>query len=179
MGRAPGEVENVPSSRARKLLAKGAAVVAVALSAMSGLIGTAAANPETQLASDAQLFINSGSGDGCMDLTSYAAGTPVSLYRCNLAITRSQVFLTSGDGTIRSLHNGYCLDLRSYTTGAVVHIQPCHQGASQKRHFWGDRTISPNSSRTLCMDLTSYNNGTPVTLHPCNGALSQVWRSHS
>lgn len=161
--------------RARSFVSRGTAVLAAVAAVLVGLGGTSSAAAGSQVgAARLQVVHNVGSGNGCMDLNSYAAGTAVTLYRCN-STARSQWWDTPGDGTIRSYNTGYCMDISSYNAGAVVHMKPCHGGLSQTWYFRENLTVSPDGSRTLCMDLRSYNNGTPVTLHPCHNGVSQQW----
>ncbi|MCE7008183.1 RICIN domain-containing protein [Kibdelosporangium philippinense] len=160
--------------RARSLVSRGIAVLVATVAVLLGLSGTGSAAAGTQMESaGVGLIRNIGSGNGCMDLQSYASGTPVTLYRCNSS-TESQRFDIKGDGTIHSFHTGFCMDISSYTAGAVVHMKPCHHGTSQQWNNWGD-TIYSWGNPALCMDLSSYNNGTPVTLAPCGSQNSQRW----
>ncbi|MET8763191.1 RICIN domain-containing protein [Lentzea sp. NPDC004782] len=120
-------------------------------------------------------LVNVGSVNGCMDLTSYAAGTPVTLYKCNGSVD-SQVF-EYGDNSFRSKISRLCMDVSSYTVGAVVHMEVCHGGTSQKWRHADDDTIYSLGNASLCMDLRSYNNGTPLTLEWCGSQRSQKWQA--
>ncbi|KJK44212.1 hypothetical protein UK23_30230 [Lentzea aerocolonigenes] len=148
------------------------AVVASALIGLTG-VGNAAAGSKIGTAA-LQVIKNVGAGNGCMDLTSYAPGTAVTLYQCNSS-ANSQWFDLLSDGTFRSYGSGLCMDVSSYTVGAVVHMEVCHGGTSQKFDLWGDYTISAAGAPNLCLDLRSYNNGTPVILAICGTQGSQKW----
>ncbi|WP_439659701.1 RICIN domain-containing protein [Lentzea sp. HUAS TT2] len=149
------------------IISRLAVVAATAVLLIGSTAGIAAAAKTKQIS-------NFGSGT-CLDLTSYATGTPVTLWPCTGAA--SQFWVRSDDNlTIRNLVSGMCMDVSSYNTGAVVHMRPCHGGTSQQWQEWINDTISPQGRGDMCMDLKSYADRTPVTLAPCRDFwLSQKW----
>jgi hypothetical protein len=153
--------------RAKSFMSRGIAVLAVTAATLVGLSGTSSAEP-------VQRIRNVGSGNGCMDISSTASGTPVTLFGCGGVL--SQRWDTPGNSTIRNYLTGECMDVGSYSRGAVVHMRPCNDSLlSQKWGVYQD-TIYALGSINLCMDLRSYNNGTPVILETCGSQLSQQWK---
>ncbi|MET8763192.1 RICIN domain-containing protein [Lentzea sp. NPDC004782] len=157
--------------RVRSCVSQGIAIAA-AIVAMVGLSGTSEA-----AAAGNYTTYNVGSVNGCWDLSSYASGTPLTLYRCHYG-RESQKFYDDNGSRIRSYGADQCLDVSSYQPGAVVHLRPCDSThLSQVWAAGSDGTIMPAMAVNMCMDLTSYNDGTPITLYPCvNGNKSQQWR---
>lgn len=116
-----------------------------------------------------------GSGNTqCMDVTSYAADTPVTLYPCYNGSSNQWKFV---DGRIENVGSGgMCMDVRSYATHTPVILNYCYGGGGQQWRPRADGTISSvGSGNTQCIDLTSYATGTQVKLYPCYDAVSQKW----
>lgn len=150
----------------------GAILVGVAM-LLATTPAAASANPgDIRLAS-------TGSGlSQCMDLSSYASYTPVTLYPCYGAVSQLWGNFGAQDGIISSSGSGYaqCMDVISYATSTPVSLYPCSGVPSQLWQFNANNTISNiGSGNTKCMDLTSYATYTQVIIYPCGNQASQKW----
>ncbi|MFC5054463.1 RICIN domain-containing protein [Saccharothrix xinjiangensis] len=73
--------------------------------------------------------MNVGSNGSCLDLSSYASGTPATLYPCYSA--PSQQWVLTAAGKIRNVGGDECLDLQSYATGTPAVVHTCYSTPSQ------------------------------------------------
>ncbi|GAB3952163.1 hypothetical protein GCM10029976_089880 [Kribbella albertanoniae] len=163
----------MPVRRTVRRLIKLAVVAAMA--AVTGVLPAAADDDF------AFLYMNQGSGNGCLDLGSYANGSPVFLARCNGTVL-SQKWTLLDNGLLRNKGAGNgCLDLTSYQNGGQAVLTTCDGRLSQQ---WVEEQL-PNGPIVLlrsvgsgdgCLQFASYADRTPATLTRCaEDDPHQIW----
>ncbi|MGM1064886.1 RICIN domain-containing protein [Saccharothrix sp. Mg75] len=122
------------------------------------------------------VFENAGSDERCLDVTSYAGGTPATLYGCYGGV--SQTWVREDNGTISNLGSGraMCLDVSSYADNSPVHLYPCYNAASQQWTVTASNKVrNVGGGGGICLDVQSYADYSPALIFPCQVTQSQVW----
>ncbi|MFC9691631.1 RICIN domain-containing protein [Kribbella sp. NPDC056951] len=153
------------------------AVVGAMAMGMATVTGVLPASAEDY----AFLYVNQGSRNGCLDLGSYASGSPVFLARCNATLV-SQKWIPQDNGLLRNKGAGNgCLDLTSYQNGGQAVLTPCDGRLSQQ---WVEEQLPGGPLVMLrsvgsgdgCLQFAAYTTGTPATLTRCaDNDPHQVW----
>ncbi|WP_405060526.1 RICIN domain-containing protein [Kribbella sp. NBC_01505] len=124
------------------------------------------------------LIVNQGSGNGCLDLTSYDYGTAV-LARCDGNVRSQYWYLTNIGQIANGGGNNVCLSLESasYENGTKAIVTPCDGRQSQIWDIERTGTIRNVHSINGCIQFAGYTNRTPATLTRCAlGDNHQQWR---
>ncbi|MEU7900777.1 ricin-type beta-trefoil lectin domain protein [Nonomuraea sp. NPDC049152] len=140
--------------------------VVVAVAALLSVTGPISSAQAAVISPKAIYSVASGR---CLDVSSYANGTPIILWDCHGR--DSQQFRRVTDGTIRSIAGNRCLDVSSYAAGTPVVLWDCHGRASQRWEWWDGVLRSTTGAR--CLDVRSYAAGTQLILADCLGQPSQ------
>ncbi|QQQ74097.1 RICIN domain-containing protein [Saccharothrix sp. 6-C] len=119
------------------------------------------------------VFENSGSDGRCLDVTSYAGGTPVTLYGCYGGVSQTWVVERDHQQPRLGAHHVPGRELlRRQLPGAPV---PVPRPGRQWTVTTGNKVRNVGGGGGVCLDVQSYVDYAPALIFPCQVTPSQVW----